>query len=353
MKLSDIPMFSTNENEVKTYAILLRRLSVFSSFILIVYPFLLVFLVLFFIGSAYLLSAMFATYWVMFLALERMRYRLDIRMRGISATFWNYVVHSPFSQSYFKFSFLAVLIFFGEIAAYYVKMTSYEAAVMMVVVIAILAEALYLNPWLMKQSKHAVPLNSDNIISRLRDVTLSEGIPPVIPKTINGKTYKVANAYTVGIFRPVIYITDYAVENMSEEEVMIILIREISHVKGRDGLKAVIPSIIATAAVMIMIALVAYWSSMPSMIPFLQEIMPQMVMAWVIIILAGLVFVPDELRKRSETEADKLAVDYTGPDSTVKALVRLTHLNKQPVVSFSPWKLSLPIRIMKIKAYAK
>jgi Zn-dependent protease with chaperone function len=353
MKLSDIPMFSAKESEVQAYAVSLKKMSVLSSLILIVYPFLLVFLVAFFIGNAYRLSAIFVAYWLMFLALEQRRYRLDFRMRGVSATFWNYVVHSPFSQSYFKFSVLPVLIFFGEITGYYVKMTAYEGAVLIVLVMAILAEAPYLNPWLRKQSKHARPLNSENIISRLNDVTLSEGIPQVIPKIIDGKTYRVANAYTVGIFKPVIYITDYAVENMSEEEVVIILTREISHVKRRDGLKVMIPSIFATLAVMIMVGIVAYWSTIPSMIQFLQKIMPQMVVAWVIIILAGLIFVPDGLRKRSETEADKLAVDYSSPDSTVKALVKLTHLNQQPVAAFSPMKLSLLTRIMKINGYAK
>ena len=72
-------------------------MSVLSSLILIVYPTLLVFLVAFFIGNAYLLSAMFIAYWLMFLSLEQRRYRLDFRMRGVSATFWNYVVHLPFS----------------------------------------------------------------------------------------------------------------------------------------------------------------------------------------------------------------------------------------------------------------
>lgn len=357
MKLIKTPNFASmiddDERRAREYAHALRKVARLSSMVLFVYPFLLVFLVAFFIGDAFILAAIFAIYWLMFFYMESRRYRIDVRMRDISMDFRNYVIHSPFSQNYFKFSVLPMLIFFGELIGYYVRMTAYEGAVLIVSVIAILVAALYINPWLRGQLKHAGKLESDYINSKLQEIAQMEGVPPVHPAVIDGKTYNVANAYTVGTFKPIICITDYALENMSEDDAVAVLTHELSHLKRRDVLRMAISAFSATAAVMVMVAIVAYWSTEPGMIPFLQRIMPGMVEGWVMIAVVGLLFLPSIIRWRGELKADRLAVDYSGPDRTINALVKLQQLNRLPIYVMPTRRTSLLIRIEKIRSYQK
>lgn len=246
-----------------------------------------------------------------------------------------------------------MLIFFGELIGYYVRMTAFEGATLIVVVLAILVAALYINPWLRGQLKNARTLESDYINSKLQDVALNERVTKVQPVVIDGKTYKVANAYTVGTFRPVICITDYALDNLSEDENVAILTHELSHFKRKDVLRMAVPAFTATVSVMVMVAIVAYWSTEPGMIPFLQKIMPSMVQAWVLIAMAGLLFLPSIIRWRGEFKADKLAAEYSGADRTVDALVKLQHLNRLPVYVLPTRRTSLLLRINRIRKYQR
>lgn len=341
------------ELNASQYSSALRNVARFSFLVLFLYPFLLVFLVAFFMENVFALAAFFALYWLMFFYMESRRYRVDVRLRGINTDFRNYIIHSPFSQSYFKFSVVPMLIFFGELIGYYVRMTAYEGAALVVAVIAILVATLYVNPWLKGQLKHAMPLQSNYINTRLLEITQREGIPQVNPMIIDGKTFNVANAYCVGVFKPKICITDYALENVSEEEAVTILTHEISHFKRRDVLKMAIPAFSASAVLMVMVALVAYWSTEPSMIPFLQRVMPAMIEGWVVIAMAGFLFLPAVIRSRGEIKADELASNYFGPDRTVEALVKLHHLNRLSVYGTTSGRSPLLIRIGKIRRYRK
>lgn len=342
-----------DEQNAREYASALRNVARLSSLVLFVYPFLLVFLVAFFIGNPFILAAFFAIYWLMFYFIESRRYKVDVRLRGISADFRTYVIHSPFSQSYFKFAVVPMLIFFGELIGYYVRMTAYEGGAFVIAIIAILVATVYFNPWLRRQLKHAKPLDSDYINTRLQEIAQREGMPQVIPRVIDGKTFNVANAYCIGALKPVICITDYALENVSDDEAVTILTHEISHLKRRDVLKMAISAFSAGAVLMVMIAMVAFWSTEPGMIPFLQRIMPVMVQGWVIIALVGLLFLPAVIRWKGEIKADGLAAEYFGPDMTVDALVKIHHLNRLPVYVMPTKRTSLLIRIEKIRSYRR
>lgn len=347
------PAIDSDELKARDYAYALRGVGRLESLILIVYPFLLVFLVAFFIDNLFVLIAILSIYWVMFYYLETKRYSVDVKMRDINPDFRTYVIHSPFSQKYFKFSVIAMLIFFGEIIGVYVRMTAYEAAAFIIVILSIMVAAIYTEPWLKGQIRHSRELDSDYINTKLRELSNREKIPFATPKVVDGKTFNVANAYTVGIFRPVVCITDYAIENMSEDESVAILAHELSHFKRKDVLRMAIPVLSASVAIVVMVVIVAFWSTQPNMIPFLQNIMPRMVESWVVLAMVGFIFLPSFIRLRGEFKADRFAVDYSGADLTIEALVKLQHLNRLPVYVFSTKRTSLLVRIHRIRNYQK
>ncbi|MHB1709627.1 MAG: M48 family metalloprotease [Thermoplasmataceae archaeon] len=346
---------STDDGEIKarTYGAALRKVARISNLVLFGYPLLLVFLVAFSISNAFALTALFSIYWILFLYIEFRRYSLESTMRGINTDFRNYVMHSPYSLSYFKLSTFAMIVFFGELIGHYISMTAYEAAALIVAIIAILSSALYSNPWMRGQLKHGRPLESDYIDTRLQEIAKIEGLSHVKMKVINGKTYKVSNAYTVGIFRPIICITDYAMENMSEDETLTLLARQVSHVKRRDSFRMFIPAFSAIVAISVMVGIVAYWSTEPGMIPYLQKVMPSMVEAWLLTASVGIVLLPHQIMWRGEIMADRLSVRYFGPDLTVESLVKNEHLNGNPVYVLFPIRYSTLARIYKIKANKK
>lgn len=340
-----------DEGIARGYALALRKIRGFSTFVLIAYPFLMVFMVAFLIENILALATVFALYWVMLFYLLFRRYNMDVLIRGINVEFSDYILHSPFSQSYFKFSVLPVIIFFGELVGYYVRMTAYEGGAMIIAIVAILVSVMYYNPWLRKAIRNSKPLESDSIISRLNEITTKLDIPHIIPRIIDGNTYNVANAYTVGIFRPVICITDYALDNLTEDEVLAVLTHEISHFRRRDALRMAISAFTATAAIMTTVGIMVYWSTEPAMIPYLVRTGIYFVYFWVTASMVGYIYLPSFLRWRGEIKADKLAVDYFGKDETVEALIKVHHLNMIPLFQVTPGGASLMSRIMRIKRY--
>ena len=342
---------STDDDEIKArlYGSALRRVERISDLVLFGYPFLLVFLVGFLIRNVFGLAALFSMYWILFFYAELRRYSLDSSMRGINADFRNYVIHSPVSRNYFKFSTFGMIIFFGELVGFYVSMTAYEATAFIVAIIAILALALYSNPWIRGQLKHGRPLESDYLESRLNEIASMEGVSDLRTKIIDGKTYKVSNAYTVGILKPIICITDYAIENMGEDDALVLLSREVSHVKRRDSFRMFIPAFSASVVISVMVGIVAYWSTEPGMITFLQKVTPTMIEGWLLIAAVGVLFLPRKIMWRGQIMADKLSVRYFGPDRTIQSIVKNEHLNGNPVYVLFPIGNSTLVRVHKIK----
>lgn len=338
-----------DEGVARGYVLALRKIRGYSTFVLIIYPVLMEFLVAFLIGNILALVGIFALYWVMFLYLLFRRYQIDVLIRGINVNFHEYILHSPFSQSYFKFSVIPILIFFGELTAYYVRMTAYEGASLIAVILLIMVSVLYMNPWLRKEIRYSKPLESDHIISRLQEIIRVIGIPKLNISIIDGNTYNIANAYCVGIFRPAVCITDYALENLGEDEVLAVLTHELSHLKRRDALRIAISAFSATTAVLVVIGFLAYLSTEPSMIPFPMRVGIYVVYFCVAVSLVGIIYLPSFLRWRGELKADKLSVEYFGKDETVEALVKIHHLNMVPISRVSLTGTSLMARIRKIK----
>lgn len=347
------PADHDGENRARDYVSALRGVNRFSALVLYVYPFLLLFLVAFLMGNLYGLAAIFAIYWLMFFFLESRRYAVDIKMKNIQSDFRDYVLHSPSSQGYLKFSVIPMLMFFGEITGYYVPMTAYEGAALIILVLVILVATLYSNPWLKGQIRQARPLEDKEINSRIWNIIQNNGINGANLKIIDGKTFEVANAYTVGMLKPAICITDYALENFNHDETVAILTHELSHLMRRDTLRMAIPALSAAAAIIIMVGIVAFWSTEPGMVPFLQKVMPTMIQVWVLTALAGFLFLPSFIMWRGELRADKFAAQYSDTGVLIQALVKLQHLNRLPVFSISRRATQVLARINRIRGYGK
>lgn len=339
------------ERTAKEYVSALKGVGRISGLVLYVYPFLLLFIEALFINNPYVLAGLFILYWLAFYYVIRKRYDVDIQKRDVTADFRDYLFHSPFSQYYFKFSILAMIVFFGTLAGVYVHMTTYEGVALIVGIICLISVTIYFNPWLSREVKNSTPLESENINNRLLEITQNEGMVPITPRVIKGDKYKVSNAYCAGIIRPVICITDYALKNMSDDEVVSVLAHEVSHLKRRDTLKMILPAASAAVAISVMVGVVAFWSTQPAMIPFLQRVMPEMIQAWVLIAFGGLFAGPGIMRYRGENNADMFSVKYFGSERTINSLAKMQHLNRVPVFTLTMKRSSLLLRIEKIRKY--
>lgn len=211
------------------------------------------------------------------------------------------------------------------------------------------------SPKITEARKRSTAFPSGTVIERLNEITDEEGMKRIEPRLIDGKRFKVANAYCVGLFRPKMCMTDYLYENLSENEIVAMLAHEMGHLKYRHILKKTLPLIIVfTVASIISILLgldfAGYihihftWAegvSLPSPIPLVAPLA-------IVAALLGSI-----RAKKGETAADRFALKYSSYEDLAIGLIKAQYLNHVPINYIGGSHPALITRIGKMKKFAE
>lgn len=158
---------------------------------------------------------------------------------------------------------------------------------------------------------------------RLLTFTRSHGVKVRDIRAIKGRTEKHANALVAGVIPPFkyIFITDYLVEQLDDEELMAIVAHEVGHAKKRHLLIKLVVPFLSIAAMVGLIALLGALDVLGdgALIPLLVAL--PLVMVGSVFLVQGVVGL------RLEHSADDFAKETVGLEPTISALEKLAEAN--------------------------
>lgn len=250
-----------------------------------------------------------------FLYVYRM-YRIEKRYRAISASFPFYARRSPMTYVALTFAILFIPFSWTPILG------SLPANLGMIIVfgamgISSLGVFLY-SPAGPFHDKAHEPLQNEDVTSRVAEMASRLGIGGVPVWVRPGNMMRVANARCHGFTRFRITVTDYLLDNLSEEEVIAVMAHELGHAASHHSLKIIVPMIIIASA---------FLALYTGVIMFM--ILPQY---FVLVIFFPLVFPILSLTSRGKAQktADRYAADLVGTDPMISALRKISYLNFTP-----------------------
>lgn len=351
--IQDRPWFdSQREQKGKEYLHELKRNLSSAAVFLYFYPFFALFATAFLIDYPIGLAAEFLLYWFIWFALLHRRYAVDMEYKQLSIKFVSYLLRSPVSISYWKYSIFTNVSICFFILASYLTLTWYEGEILILTFLGLTYYLGYHLSWYGIASRHSIPLESELLAEKLNQAADRSGVKHYFPRVVDGKTFGVANAFCIGLIKPRMFVTDYLVENMSQNELLAVLLHELGHLKNRDILKRNLPPLVCfvTVGILTLVVGLGYAGYIP--IPPLQTFMPTLIIIWVFLIFAGIFYPAMFLATRQEFRADRFSADNFNSDETISALASIRYLNLLPIYVKNVKKLNLLIRILRIEKYA-
>lgn len=185
--------------------------------------------------------------------------------------------------------------------------------------------------------RHAYPLKNEDVERKLRDTAAGLHMDYIHPMVTNGTEFRIANAYCSGIFRHRIWITDFLLENLGNDEIVAILSHEYAHAKYQHAQKIVIPVFIAY----LIFAILAVYS-----------LIFHVLILYSLFYLFGVAFLPYILylpKLRLELRADRVASSIYGVETTISVMKKIYRLNLVLPERGSLSHPSLNTRIKKLR----
>ncbi len=335
----------------RNYMYMVRKLAGRNTAVLFLFPFAFVFIGAIFAHYLLVLAGSAALYTGLIVLLIHSRYKLDKEYRQMSMSFRFFLFNSPISFSFLKYFIFGILVLSSIISLSYLPPTIFTGIIELVAFMGITSFLLLWSPYIRNLIRHSTELDSPGINARLSAMEREAGIHEVRARVIDGKTFGVANAFCVGVFRPKICITDLLLESVSEDEAVSLLAHELAHLKYRHVLKRILPTVVVLIAATATIIFLGMALSGFIRIRGIQAMMPIYIQVIVYAIIFSIVFPSALIRSRQENDADRFAVFHNGYVNLAIALLKARKLNLIPLAPFNGRRYSLILRLDRLKKY--
>lgn len=312
------------------YLAALRKFSNLSVLPLFMLPFVFVFLDTFFAYDVVYPILSIISYWALLFFVIQRRFLMERKFREYSFDFRFFMANHPLVPSYYKYGVFTTLIVFVIMILSYFSFAWYSA-VALLILFTLAIELIFLWSPYGRLARKTRPIESQTIISRLNEICQSLGIPEITPRVAETEGMKIANALCYGILKPRIYITDYFLDNVSEEEAVALLSHELSHLANHDGLKRLIP-LVTVFGIIQSIALVS-GLAFAGLLPIKSQLMylfPSIIVLSVIGVFLTFVLI-SALARKQEFSADMFAGKFSGFDVLPIGILKGQYLNMVPV----------------------
>ncbi len=335
----------------RSYIYMVRKLAGRNTAVLFIFPFAFVFIGTIFAHDFLVLAGSVALYIGLIVLLIHSRYKLEKEYRQMSIGFRFFFFNSPVSYSFLKYFIFGIMILSIIISLTYLPLTIFTGITELVAFMGMTSFLLLWSPYTRRLTKHSTELDSPGINSRLSAMEREAGMHEVRARVIDGKTFGVANAYCVGVFKPKICITDLLLESVSEDEAVSLLAHELAHLKYRHVLKRMLPVVLVLVAATAIVIYLGMGLSGFIRIKGLQAMMPFYIQAIVYAIIFSIVIPSAIIRTRQENNADRFAVFHSGYENLALALLKARRLNLIPLAPFNGRRHSLILRLDRMKKY--
>jgi STE24 endopeptidase len=281
------------------------------------------------------LSMLIASVGVFLLSLSQ--FRIDRRYKHVTATEKDYLVlNIPFYlmalvPGFALLGFKYLLPKFGILTAVYADG---------LFLISFLFFARF--PVALRLGQRTVPITDGSVLSSFSGLANKMGISHVDLYSIDWRKFKIANAFQAGPSKFSVFVSNYLLENMSNEEVNAVMAHELAHAKRKHVMK-ISGLLLFTSIIGLDLFVVAATLGQNSIWPLIS------ILAGFVVLFLGPQLVL-RLQRKFELEADEIAVRTLGEGRPlVSALQKLVELNLVPADRKSGTHPSIAKRIKRIE----
>ncbi len=254
---------------------------------------------------------------------------LDVKYRKVKAGYGVYVRNS-LSYLYIVVPFWimsgADILSFGR---------SYLALIYMNVILSAALVGVAINIRVRVWKRVSKDIGSSNIVNGANEIAGKMGVKISGYRVVDWSKSRIANAFQAGITHYYIFVTNFLMENLSEEEEVAIMAHEIAHAKMKHLKKTLVFVGLCTFTI---------GNALFSLIVYILDygLRIGMLFGLVVSIFVTSYLLLPILRRRYEKEADIVAARYTSPGLLADSLLKLSKLNHTPVAVPRYWNLSHP-----------
>lgn len=256
-------------------------------------------------------------------------FNLDVTYRKVNVRYMVYVRNS-FSYLYIVVPFWIIsgadILSFGR---------SYLTLIYMNVILIAVIFAIAINIRVRVWKRISEDMGSQNVVNGANGIAARMGVKISGYRVVDWSRAKIANAFQSGINHYYIFVTNFLMENLSEEEEVAIMAHEIAHAKMKHLKKTLVFVGVCTFVI---------GNALFSLIVYMLNYGLRTGMLFGLVVstfLTSYLLLP-ALRRRYEKEADIVASRYTSPGLLADSLLKLSKLNNTPVNVPRYWNLSHP-----------
>jgi Zn-dependent protease with chaperone function len=197
-------------------------------------------------------------------------------------------------------------------------------------------------PAALRLGQRAVAITDESVLSSFSGLANKMGVSHVNLYSIDWKKFKIANAFQAGPSKFSVFVSNYLLENMTNEEVNAVMAHELAHAKRKHVMK-ISGLLLFTSIIGMDLFVVAATLSQTSIWPVIT------IIAGFVVLFLGSQLVL-RLQRKFELEADEIAVRTIGEGGPlVSALQKLVELNLVSADRKSGTHPSVAKRIQRIE----
>lgn len=339
---ADPPDYDRLERLSIDYTISMRSATRLYSVLLFLMPIALLFIWVFFIENLVLLVVSLAVYIVIVFMSIYSRFRVEKRYRDLQSSLLYYMTHSDSSMYNIRIAALVLAVLMFILLETYGSINQVDFFIVINVFILLSLVLSVFSPRFWHYGKGASQEINPEVSSKIDGIAHTDGMPRFTLHIIPEKRMKVANAYCVGMIRNRVFVTDYLVENLNNDEIVSIVAHELGHVRYRHNLK----TLIMTFSLLFLSAAL-FFSYLYVSSALLSAMMAE---AGIFLFILGVPALVPAVRRSFEIQADLFAAQFLDEETAVNALLKTNYLNLTPLqLSGGATHPPLVVRINRIK----
>ncbi|MGC8562529.1 MAG: M48 family metallopeptidase [Thermoplasmata archaeon] len=256
-------------------------------------------------------------------------FNLDVKYRKVKAGYGMYVRNS--------LSYLYIIVPFWVMSAADILSFGrpYLTLIYMNVILSAAIVGIAINIRVRVWKRISKDMSSINVVNVANDIAGRMGVKISGYRVVDWSRARIANAFQAGITHYYIFVTNFLMENLSEEEEVAIMAHEIAHAKMKHLKKTLVSVGFCTFVIgNALFYLVVYFLNYGLRIGMLFGLI-------ISIFVTSYLLLP-VLRRRYEKEADLVAARCTSPKLLADSLLKLSKLNHTPISVPRYWNLSHP-----------
>ncbi len=268
-----------------------------------------------------------------------LKYALDLKYRKVKTGYSGYARNS-ISYLYIVIPFwvmsAAIILSFGR---------TYLTFLYLDLMLGVIITGLVVNIRVQIWKRSSKEISNSRIIEGAKRIAEKMGVEITGFREVNWSRAKIANAFQAGLRHRYVFVTNFMIDNLTEDEDLAIIAHEMAHAKMNHLTKTM---------VFVGIDLLLIGNALFAFIVFTLNYGAKLGLAFGIaasVFVTAYILLPI-LQRRFEMEADLIAATFTNPRLLADSLLKISRLNHTPINIHWHWNPSHPSTSERI-AYLK